>query len=458
MGAGQSRQTTEGFSPADSTCSHRRRRPDARLKNLIFCPRVPPPPPWSISFHLPAYRAPGAPGTTRPAAAAPASRDQPDPATKLAVAAVCAAATRRAARRSRARRARVASHARKAHPTWLRRLDLQNALLGLDEPVRSSSVRRIAPASVLAAALAAQRDELLRPAPAPAGPASAHRGGARGGRGGGGRGGARGPSLAAAAPCSSSRNTASSSASAPPARAQIIGANIAPRNFCAMFDRHSSLPAGTASSSASGRGTERVQRQQRLDALHNDRGRKRARPGSTEPDDDDDGRRPSRPPALRPGRAKASFAATDLAAAPLAVELIEPLRSQWNAARGAYTTWPCRTARRGRRVRSSGSWGCGGRTWRTRASPPSRAASPSSRCGPPTTTASSASPRGCRRLPAYERMCSPCRRAPTRRAPPEPPPPPTQRPPSPPHPPLPLPFLGLRSSSCSSMPSSARRR
>ena len=97
------------------------------------------------------------------------------------------------------------------------------------------------------------------------------------------------------------------------------------------------------------REAQRQKRQQRLDALHDDRGRKRARPGSTEPDDDDDGRRPSRPPALRPGRAKASFAATDLAAAPLAVELIEPLRSQWNAARGAYdvalphgSTWSSR--------------------------------------------------------------------------------------------------------------------
>jgi len=123
--------------------------------------------PRSISFHLPAYRAPLPPGAPRPAAAAPA-QPKPDPATKLAVAAVYVC-RHPACSKAFASAAGAHRHARKAHPTWLRRLDLQNALLGLDEPVRCC-VRRIAPASVLAAALAAQRDELLRPAPAPAAP------------------------------------------------------------------------------------------------------------------------------------------------------------------------------------------------------------------------------------------------------------------------------------------------
>ena len=213
-------------------------------------------------------------------------------------------------------------------------------------------VRRIAPASVLAAALAAQRDELLRPAPAPAAspPTAAERApsatsGARGAA-------ARGPPpLAAAAPAPALATPRAAAPVRRPPRRVLRG-----RRRGAIFAQSSRprgvtgpRPAGTASSSASRREAQRQKRPQRLDALHDDRGRKRARPGSTEPGDDDDGRRPSRPPnALRPGRAKASFAATDLAAAPLAAS--SSSRSGRSGTRRARVLpWPCRTARRGRR-------------------------------------------------------------------------------------------------------------
>ena len=206
------------------------------------------------------------------------------------------------------------------------------------------------------------------------------------------------------------------------------------------------------------REAQRQKRQQRLDALHDDRGRKRARPGSTEPDDDDDGRRPSRPPALRPGRAKASFAATDLAAAPLAVELIEPLRSQWNAARGAYdvalphgSTWSSRQI----------EWFVG--LWWKNLANASVAAFSGSLAQ---FSLWAADDHGLECLAAWLPKVAALREdVLTVQARAHPPRSPRPNPPRPQPPgdvpnlsPSPLARLGLRCSSCSSMPSSARRR
>ena len=240
------------------------------------------------------------------------------------------------------------------------------------------------------------------------------------------------PPLAAAAPAPDARNTASSSASAPPARA-ILGASQILRRaiFAQRLTDPGRRPAGREQQReyrvcAAAEAPAAPRRPPRRPRAARARGRGRPVPTTTTTAG---GRAAA--PALRARPRAASFAATALAAAPLAVELIEPL-GRSGTPRGAYdvalphgSTWSSRQI----------EWFVG--LWWKNLANSSVAAFSGSLASVLAVGRRRPRPRVphrvcCRRLPTYERMCSPCRRAPTRPAPPPQvgPDPPTQRSPA----------------------------